>query len=225
MGVERAEAYSLRYHYLYVLNLPEGVLDFVTNSPDRDLLLVAPTTQLVARSDLHPALVNLILQAAEEVHETGGAFEREGMFPSSKYLDFELSEEAERFFESGPPFLQRYFPFWVAVFVTRMKVMLLPLVALLFPLFRLMPVVYRWRMRSRIYRWYSRLEAVDPDLHGETLTQDADKYLKELDRIEEKVTRISLPLAYSDDLYALRLHIDMLRKKLRAVKGDETGNA
>lgn len=222
MGLERAEAYALRYHYLYVLNLPEGVLDFVTNSPNRDLPLVAPTTQLVARSDLHPALVNWILQAAEEVHETGGAFEREGMFPSPKYVDFELSEEAKRFFESGPPFLQRYFPFWIAVFVTRMKVMLLPMVALLFPLFRLMPVVYRWRMRSKIYRWYPRLEEVDPDLHKENLTQDSAKYLEELDRIEERVTRISLPMAYSDDLYALRLHIDMLRKKLHAAGKEVT---
>jgi TRAP transporter TAXI family solute receptor len=222
MGLERAEAYALRYHYLYVLNLPEGVLDFVTNSPNRDLPLVAPTTQLVARSDLHPALVNLLLQAAEEVHESGGAFEKEGEFPSPKYLDFELSEEAERFFESGPPFLQRYLPFWVAIFVTRMKVMLLPLVALLFPLFRLMPVVYRWRMRSKIYRWYSSLEAVDPDMHKEDLSLHSDRYLDELDRIEERVARISLPLAYAEELYALRLHMDMLRKKLQAARENET---
>jgi TRAP transporter TAXI family solute receptor len=222
MGIERAEAYALRHHYLYVLNLPEGVLDFVTNNPARKLTLVAPTTQLVARSDLHPALVNLLLQAAEEVHETGGAFEREGMFPSPKYLDFELSEEAERFFESGPPFLQRYLPFWMAVLVARMKVMVLPLVALLFPFFRLMPAIYRWRVRSRIYRWYSRLEAVDPDAHKEELSQYSDEYLEELDRIEDKVTRISLPLAYAEELYALRLHIDMLRKKLQAAKENET---
>lgn len=152
MGIERAEAYALRYHYLYVLNLPEGVLDFVANSPSHNLPLAASTTQLVVRSDLHPALVNLLLQAAEDVHETGGAFEREGEFPSPKYLDFKLNEEAERFFESGPPFLQRYLPFWVAVLVARMTVMVLPLVALLFPVFRFMPVIYRWRMRSRIYR-------------------------------------------------------------------------
>jgi len=166
--------------------------------------------------------VNLLLQAAEEVHETGGAFEKEGQFPSPKHLDFELSEEAERFFKSGPPFLQRYLPFWVAVFVTRMKVMLLPLVALLVPFFRLMPVVYRWRMRSRIYRWYSSLDAVDPDAHKEDLSRSSDKYLEELDRIEEKVTRISLPLAYAEELYALRVHIDMLRKKLHAAREKET---
>ena len=103
-----------------------------------------------------------------------------------------------------------------------MKVMLLPLVALLFPVFRLMPLIYRWRMRSRIYRWYSSLEAVDPDTHKEDLTQYSDKYLDELDRIEEKVTRISLPLAYSEELFALRLHIDMLRKKLQAARENET---
>jgi TRAP transporter TAXI family solute receptor len=86
MGLERAEAYALLYHYLYILKVPEGIIDLVANIPSRDLTLVAPTTQLVARKDLHPALISLILQAAEEVHETGTEFERQGQFPSPKYL-------------------------------------------------------------------------------------------------------------------------------------------
>ncbi|MGW8324484.1 MAG: TAXI family TRAP transporter solute-binding subunit, partial [Desulfobacterales bacterium] len=139
MGIERAEAYALRYHYLYVLKLPEGVIDFQANIPSHDLTLIAPTTQLVARSDLHPALVHLFIQTAEKVHKSGGGFERRGQFPSPKYLDFELSPEADQFYKSGPPLLQRYLPFWVANFLHRMKIMLLPLVALLYPLFKLMP--------------------------------------------------------------------------------------
>ena len=164
MGLDRAEAYALRYHYLHVLKLPEGVIDFQSNIPSRDLTLVAPTTQLVARSDLHPALIDLFFQTAEKVHKSGGGFERRGEFPAPKYLDFELSPEAKRYYQSGPSFLQRYLPFWVANFFSRMKIMLLPLVALLYPLFKLMPPIYRWRMRSRIYRWYSELESVDPEI-------------------------------------------------------------
>jgi len=222
MGLERAEAYALRYHYLYVLKLPEGVIDFEANVPSRDLTLVAPTTQLVARSDLHPALIDLFIQTAEKVHKSGGGFEKRGEFPAPRYLDFELSPEAKRFYQSGPLFLQRYLPFWVANFLSRIKIMLLPLVALLFPLFKLMPPIYRWRMRSRIYRWYSELDSVDPEMHKEDLTANIDGYLLMIDNLEEKVSNISVPFAYSEELYALRLHIDMLRNRLYRAREKES---
>jgi len=215
MGLERAEAYALLYHYLYVLKVPEGIINFEANIPARDLTLVAPTTQLVARSNLHPALVNLLLEAAKIVHESGGEFEREGQFPTPKYLDFKLSPEAERFYKFGQPFLQRYLPFWVAILVSRITLLLLPLVAVVLPLFKLMPIIYRWRMRSRIYRWYSKLRAFDPERHKEEDSERLQEYLVGLERIEEKVSNISVPLSYSEELYHLRLHIDMLRSKLK----------
>jgi TRAP transporter TAXI family solute receptor len=214
MGLERAEAYALHYHYLHVGELPEGVLDFETNIPPRDLKLVAPTTQLVARSDLHPALINILLQAAKEIHSKGGGLERKGEFPSPNYIDFKLNKEAERFYESGPTLLQRYFPFWVANFLARMKIMLLPMLALLYPLFKTMPLIYRWRVRSRIYRWYSELDAVDPDNYKTDIASHLDEDMAELDRIEKNVSNISVPHAYSEELFHLRLHIELLRNKL-----------
>ncbi|MBW1754403.1 MAG: C4-dicarboxylate ABC transporter substrate-binding protein, partial [Deltaproteobacteria bacterium] len=198
----------------YVGKLPEGVLDFEANIPDRDIKLVAPTTQLVARSDLHPALIDILLQAAKEVHSKGGGFEKKGEFPSPQYIDFKLSAEAERFYKSGPPFLQRYFPFWVANFLERMKIMLLPMLALLYPLFKTMPLIYRWRVRSRIYRWYSELDAVDPDTSKGDSAFHLDEYMAELDRIEQSVSNISVPHAYAEGLFHLRMHIEMLRNRL-----------
>jgi TRAP transporter TAXI family solute receptor len=214
MGLERAEAYALLHHFLYVLKVPEGVIDFEANIPARDLTLVAPTTQLLARSDLHPALINLILEAAKEVHESGGDFEREGEFPSPKYLDFKLSPDAERFYKSGPPFLQRYLPFWIAILVSRITILLLPFFAVVLPFFKLMPLIYRWRMRSRIYRWYSKLRAFDPEKHKAEPAERLQEYLGALDGIEEKVFNISVPLSFSEELYHLRMHIDMLRTRL-----------
>jgi len=215
MGLARAEAYALLYHYLYVLKVPEGVIDLEANIPAHDLTLVAPTTQLLARSDLHPALINLLLEAAEVVHEFGGEFEREGEFPTPKYLDLKLSPEAERFYKFGPPFLQRYLPFWIAILVSRITVFLLPLVAVVLPLFKLMPLIYRWRMRSKIYRWYSKLRAFDPERHKEEGTERLQEYLVKLDGIEAKVSNISVPLSFSEELYHLRMHIDMLRSRLK----------
>ena len=221
MGLERAEAYALLYHYLYVLKVPEGVIDFEANIPARDLTLVAPTTQLVARPNLHPALITLLLEAAQVVHKFGGDFEREGEFPTPKYLDFPLSAEAERFYKFGSPFLQRYLPFWIAIFVSRMAVLLLPLVAVVLPLFKLMPLVYRWRMRSKIYRWYSRLRKFDPERHKAETTDRLQEYLVGLKQIEEKVSNLSVPLSYSEELYHLRMHIDMLRSKLKRMIENE----
>ena len=215
LGINRAEAYAIRYPFLQVLKLPQGVINFKENIPSRDLMLVAPTAQLVVRSDLHPALIDLLLQAAEKVHYKGGGFEKEGQFPTPKYVDFELSDEAARYYKSGPPFLQRYLPFWVANFISRMMVMLLPLVALLFPLFKLMPAIYRWRMRSKIYRWYAKFEDIDAVIFKEKKTANVEEYIRELDNLEEKVTHIRVPLAYQEELYGLRLHIDLLRKKLQ----------
>lgn len=214
MGLERADAYALLYHSLYVLKIPEGVIDFKANIPSHDLTLVAPTTQLVARSDLHPALINLLLMAAKVVHKVGGEFEKEGEFPTPKYVDFRLSPEAERFYQHGPPFLQRYLPFWIAMLVSRLTILLLPVVAVVLPLFKLMPLIYRWRMRARIYRWYSKLRAFDPEKHKEETADRLQEYLVKLDRIEENVSNIAVPLSFSEELYHLRMHIDMMRSKL-----------
>jgi TRAP transporter TAXI family solute receptor len=227
MGMPRAEAYAFLYHYLYLLRVPEGVIDFEANIPSHDLTLIAPTTQLVARSDLHPALVDLLMHSAEEVHKSGTEFERQGEFPSPKYLDFELNEEAERYYESGPPFLQRYLPFWVANFITRMKIMLLPIILLFYPLFKIAPSIYRWRMRSKIYRWYSELDAVDPETHKEEIADSLQVFIAKLDEVEEKVSNVTVPPAYSNRLYALRAHIQLLRNKLlqAAQKGETSGNS
>jgi TRAP-type uncharacterized transport system substrate-binding protein len=227
VGMPRAEAYTFLFQYLYLLRVPEGVVDLEANIPSQHLTLIAPTTQLVARSDLHPALVNLLMQAAEETHESGTEFERQGEFPSPKYLDFELSEEAERYYESGPPFLQRYLPFWVANFITRMKIMLVPIIVVFFPLFKVIPPLYRWRMRRRIFRWYAELDAVDPDIHKEEVAERLQELLVKLDEIEEKVSQVAVPLGYAEGLYALRVHIEMLRNKLRqaAQRGETFGDS
>ena len=219
LSANRAEAYTTRLRFLHRVKLPEGVIDLRNNIPPGDITLLAPAAQLVVRKDFHPALIDLVLQAATETHAAGGLFERPGEFPSPQYLDFPLGKEAQRFYKSGPPFLRRYLPFWAATLVDRLKIMLLPLLALLFPLFKLMPPIYRWRMRSRIYHWYSELEAVDPRIQENRAGQQIDEYLAELDRIEDMVSNVSVPLSFSKELYDLRLHIEMLRNELLKTGG------
>ena len=216
MSFERAEAYSRTHRFLSSVVLPQGVISFVDNTPPEDVVLLAPTANLVATDDLHPALISLLLQAATEVHGGGGLFEAFNQFPSSAYIELPIDHEAERYLRSGPPFLQRYLPFWAAVLVDRLLVMLLPILALMIPLFRIMPPMFRWRIRSRIYRWYRELLAIDPVLHHDEVAQPLETRIEELNRIEHEVAKVDVPMSYADQLYHLRLHINLIREKLES---------
>lgn len=206
----RAEAYSRRYPYLTYLRLPEGVIDLAENIPDRTVRLLAPAANLVATPDLHPALADLLLIAAGEVHRGGGWFEAPGEFPAQRLLAFPLSDEAARYYENGPPFLMRFLPFWAASLLDRIKVMLLPLVVLMIPLVRVMPPIYQWRMRARIYRLYDRLERAE-QLAGSG-ERDREWLDDELRAIDAEVRRVRVPSSFSDQLYHLRQHVELVRR-------------
>ncbi len=209
MHFERAAAYTRNYRFLSSVTLPQGSLDLTNNTPDRDLTLLAPVATLVSNDKLHPALATLLLQAVTEVHGSGGLFEQPGQFPTPNYLEFPLNPESQRYFESGPPFLQRHIPFWAATLIDRLLVMLLPLIALLLPFMRILPPMYKWRVRSRIYRWYRELLAIHPARAEEAGALGYAEQLHELDRIEDEVIKVSVPLSYADQLYNLRLHIEL----------------
>ena len=214
MNFARADAYVRRLHYLTKLTLPEGVLNMDADIPAQDVNMLAATAELVVREDLHPAIQMLLLLAASEVHSGGSLFNREGDFPSERRFDFPISPDASRFYKSGRPFLQRYLPFWLANLFDRLIVLAIPLIAVLFPLFRLVPPLYRWRVRSRIYRWYGELMFIETEAqHGLTAGEVKD-YTERLDWIEKAVNELHPPLSYADQLYALRQHIDYVRAKL-----------
>jgi len=225
MDFSRAEAYIRNHRYLSDVTLPEGAIDLISNTPAQTVRLLAVTANLVVRRELHPALVDLLLQTATEVHSNGGLFEEPSQFPSPRYLDFPLHPDARRYYKSGPPFLQRYLPFWAATLLDRLKVMLLPLIALVLPLLKIMPPTYRWRMRSRIYRWYREIQAVEMQLEQSGEMENVNRQLAELDRIERDVTKVSVPLSFHDELYDLRMHLGLVRDRLRQVQAERSQQA
>jgi TRAP transporter TAXI family solute receptor len=215
MSFARADAYTRLYHSLSTITLPEGAIDLQQNIPPHDIMLLAATTNLVARDDFHPALVDLLLQAAEKVHGDGSLFDQPGYFPNDRNLEFPLSDDARRYFKHGPPFLQRYLPFWTANLLDRMKIMLIPLLTLLIPLFKVMPPTFRWQARKKVYRWYRELKDLDVE-HPEQLPANTlHTSIRLLDEIEEEARKVTVPLSYTDELYNLRLHIDLVRSKLK----------
>jgi len=210
----QAEAYSRQFPFLARIVLPMGSFDLARNIPDHDVTLIAPTANLVVRDDIHPALIDLLMDAATDISGDTSMLHHEGEFPSPKGVDIPLSMDSERYMKNGPSFLHKHLPFWIAVWADRLLVLLIPLVAVLLPVVRLGPVVYAWRIKSRIYRWYGRLKHLEYelDLAGSQLNK-ADALVR-LDDIERGVSAIRTPLAFSENLYNLRSHIELVRQRL-----------
>lgn len=208
-----AEAYSMRLPFLSAVRLPMGAVSLSRNIPATDTPLVAPTTALVVREDIHPALVNLLLAIARDVHGPRQLFASAGAFPTKDRLDFPLHEDAERYLQRGPSFLFRYLPFGVAVWIERMLVLLIPLITILLPIIRFAPPAYRWQVQRKIYRWYTRIRR----LETEAATADAERRAairRELDELQPHLAALKVPPSYAQQLFELRLHLDFVRARL-----------
>jgi len=215
----QADAYLHRFRYLSRIDLPVGVLDLGRNLPPRPTTLVAPTVELVARSDLHPALSDLLIETAQEVHGHGSLLVRAGEFPSPVERDFRISDDAARYYKSGKGFAYRHLPFWLASLIDRLLVLLVPMLVLLLPALRLLPAMYGWRIRARIYRCYGQLMALERDSQQLQSAEQVRKMLERVDLVERAVINLKLPAQFASDAYVLRQHIDFVRARLSKMAG------
>jgi TRAP-type uncharacterized transport system substrate-binding protein len=210
----RADAYLALYPFLNKLLLPMGVADLSINRPPTDVVLLAPKASLAVRADLHPAIQYLLLNAAVQIHSQPGIFQKAGQFPAAESIDLPLSEEAQGFYKSGRPFLQAHLPYWIAALVERMLVVLVPLAALLYPMFKFLPQMYDWFMRSRIMRLYDEMKVIEGEMEAQDHERDTGAMIAKLDQLEERTTALRLPRVYAIMLYTLRSHINLVRGRL-----------
>ena len=220
MSLDQAEAITRQIPFLHHLTLPHGAIDLKLNLPSQDVHMVAPTATLLARDSLHPALIYLLLKAATQIHSEPGIFEKKDEFPIDKDYEFPLADEAKRYFKSGTPFWQRYLPFWLATLVERFILVFIPLIALIIPIVKMVPNVYQWRIRSRIYHRYGELKYLETQIGPDTKSVKYAEFLHKLDEIEERVNKMKVPLDFSDHIYVLREHIDFVRSRLRRSSGE-----
>ena len=213
---QRADAFIAIYPFLHKLVLPAGVVDFLTNRPPTDVVVLAPKASLVVRADLHPALQYLLLNAAVQIHSQPGIFQKAGQFPAAESIDLPLSDEAQRFYKTGRPFLQGYLPFWIATLVETVLVVLVPLAALLYPVFRFLPQIYDWMMQRRIRRLYDEIRSLESDMEAQGQGFNANALNAKLDQIDQRANHLQLPTVYASSLYTLRSHIDLVRARLAA---------
>ena len=220
---KQTEAYVRRFRFLTKVEVPEGAFDLGKNLPPEPVTLVAPTVELVARPDLHPALSDLLIEAAQQVHGRASIFQNAGQFPAPLEHEYPISEDATRYYKSGKSFVYRYLPFWLASLVSRVLVVIVPLAVLLIPAFKLVPWLYRWRLSWRIYRRYNELMALERAAFGHNTPKERADLLRRLDEIEKRVITLKLPGSFADQVYLLRTHINFVRTRL--AEGAATGAA
>jgi uncharacterized protein len=214
MSLRRYRAWLARYPFLSAYTAGEGMIDLAANLPARECTLVSPRALLAAQHDLHPALVTLLLQIAGDL-DRSGALDESKPRPPADHSGLPLHDEAERYFTEGPGMLQRYLPFWAATLIGRLKIMLLPFITLLLPLFKMGPPLYRWRMRLKIYRWYGLLHRIDR-LHKAGRAQESvGADIERLHLLEKELTSVHVPLSYMAEFYDLHLHIGYVLDELR----------
>ena len=222
LSFANADAYTQKFPFLTRLELKEGAVDLGARIPPADTTLIATTTAVLVRKDAHPALVNLLAQALHDVHanptvdQNGqtALFSRAGEFPTNVDPEFPMADEAKRVYRSGPPFLQRYLPFWLATMIDRMLVSIVVLLPLLIPLSRIGPQIYRWRVRRRLLYWYGALKALEARSKASATSAERSRQLAELDRIETAVDEIPIPAGYRDQHFQLRETVDTVRSRL-----------
>jgi hypothetical protein len=211
----QADAYIRRIHYLSKLVLPMGSVDFGKNIPHHDIQLIGPTVELIARPDLHPALSDLLLEAAREVHGRATLFAHQGEFPAPIEHEYRISADALSYYKSGKSFLYRYLPFQLASLANRIIVVFVPMVIVLIPGLKIIPALYRWRINLGIYRWYRALLIVEKDLTGQVSPEKRTELIERLNQIDQAVNIMKVPASFAEQFYVLRGHIDFVRERLR----------
>jgi len=218
VSLRRTQAYLARLPYLSRLEVGEGMLDMAHNTPNRDIVTLGPVATLVAGEAFHPSLTPLILEAAKTVLKNGSLLDPAGSYPAKPPLSLHTLAEADYYYAKGLPILQRYLPFRIASLADRYIILAIPLLVLLFPLFKAIGPIYQWRIRARIYRWYKHLREIDQLLYKGKLPGDLDAEIARLERLEDELARVEVPLSYSSELYELHMHLRYMIERLTAYK-------
>ena len=221
LSMREAHALARRHPYLDEVTLYRGVLDLAAILPREDVMLIAPVAQIVVREDLHPAIQSLLIEAALAAHGGGSLLSDPGRFPTPQLSDIAISDEAKRYYDSGPSFLRRIFPYSVANFLERAWVLAIPLVTLIIPLIRAAPPLYRWRIRRKIYVWYKDLRDLESAGRTAQTSEERMEVRAKLADLQEETGKVEVPVSYTDDLYRLRAHIRFVAELVDKLSAQE----
>ena len=214
MSFTDAEALTRIFPFLVRLVMPRGVIDYERKIPATDVIIIATTNVVLVRKELHPAVIDLLVQTMLEAHNEPGLFQKVGDFPTQTDPEFPVALSARDFYKNGPSFLNRYLPFWMTNYAQRTIAVLAAVTAIMLPLFHYLPLLYKWNMRRRLLYWYDRLKSLEASIDAHPSDRHLAEKQAEVEQIDDAVSRIRFPLALADQLYTLRSHIDIVRRRL-----------
>lgn len=214
----RARAYEHYLPFIEGIEVSRGLLSLSNDQPAHDMKTLGAQALLVINNDFHPAIAPLILATAQKVMANGGLLEEPGAWPKADPQAFDMLAEADYFHRKGPPLLQRYLPFRIASLADRYIILVIPLLVVLFPLFKIAGPVYRWRIRARIYRWYKYLRDIDKKFNRNTLPEQLDEEILRLHALQNELAKVEVPLSYTHELYELHLHVRYVIRRLQELK-------
>ena len=223
VNLSQADAYAARLHFLEALEVPRGLLNIAASMPSSDTKVLSPVAMLVGNQHFHPALTAVVLEAARKVLREGNLLDKPGRFPAGEPMGLELSKEADYYHRQGMPFLQRYLPFQVASAIDRYVVLIIPFIAIMFPLLKTMGPLYRWRVRARVYRWYEHLRRIDKLIYSGKIKQQYAEQIQGLKALESELNHVDVPLSYAHELYSLHLHVRYMIYRLETLQAEEEG--
>jgi len=207
-----AEGIARNLREYHVLNLPFGAIDLANSMPAKDMKVLATTITVITKKDTHSALIYLMMGVMDDIHEAPSIMHAENEFPSDKDVDFPLSDDAEDYYKKGgKPFLQRYLPYWAASFLGKLLLILVPLLAIFYPLSQAYPSLQQWYYTNRVNRFYDQLVKIEKRLdHGADL--EIIKYDIQILRaeIELLIKLEKIPSTYTNLLYDLRGHVSQV---------------
>lgn len=220
LNVKRAKAYSQKYSYLEALNLHEGTIDLYKNLPDENIRLLSTTATLVSRKGVPEELTRLFLKKINSVHNNKSLFAKDEEFPNLKNTTMNINEEAKKYFKNGDSFLETIFPYWIASNIDRLKILIIPLLTLMIPLFKGVFPLYTWTMRSKIYRYYEILNTIDKKASSLNKEQ-LDLEYKTLESLKTEIQEdTKVPLSFMGEYYNLIMHIDVIQKRIKELKNN-----
>ena len=215
LNIKRSQAYSRKYEFIEDLTLYEGTIDLYKNIPYDNIKLLSTSASIVVNNNVADELIRLFLKQIKVSHQKKSLLSKDSSFPNIKNINIDINKEALRYYESGDSFLEKIFPFWIASNIDRLKIFLIPLLTLFFPLLKGFFPLYTWTMRSKIYKWYKKLKQYDKSIDS-TETKELEntlKLIKELKNEIQKETKV--PSAFMGEYYNLILHIDLISKNIQ----------
>ena len=211
---KRAKAYSRKYSFLEATPIYEGTIDLYKNLPSQDINLLSTTANLIVRDDFSDELTRLILKEIKRIHNKKGLFETQNQFPNIDNLTIEINEDAQRYFTYGDTWLEKIFPYWIASNIDRLKILLIPLITLMIPLSKGFFPLYRWSIKSKIYKWYEEIHKIDLEAE-DAKNEELKKYLEKIIALKKEIkAETKVPLSYMGEYYDLIMHLELIISKI-----------